>query len=73
MNQRSHLSSIYRRYYKEGQMNKKEFINKYHLTDRNKDLLTFLDRLYLEFPYDQAQSMIEDYFSNANEIFNGDK
>lgn len=54
-------------------MNKEEFINKYHITDRNRDLLTFLDRLYLEFPYDQVQSMVKDYFCNANDIFNSDK
>lgn len=55
-------------------MNKKEFIEKFHL--ENWDIVTAgvliasLDRLYLEFTKEQVIEIVSTFYDNADNIFN---
>lgn len=55
-------------------MTYKQFVDRYHLDQMDKDrvdiVLAALDILYLEFPGITAIQLTKDYLGNADEIFN---
>lgn len=55
-------------------MNKKEFIEKFHLDNwdivSSGVLIASLDRLYLEFTKEQVIEIVSAFYDNADDIFN---
>jgi len=55
-------------------MNKKEFIEKFHLDNwdivSSGVLIASLDRLYLEFTKEQVLEMVSAFYDSADDIFN---